>query len=231
MSNVTVEFQGRLNRHSINGRITRSDGTGVSGLTVQIAQGATAPVVTDIDGYYSFLQVPAGQSYTVVPSSTEFVFTPLSTTFDDLSTSQTVNFVGRLKPRLLTIDGSDVAVAIDSISFISQPFSIISSLGLSGDGLTRLAVFATNVEPSTTLSEISVVAQDDQGHIYPLEIEYIGDVTGQIWLKQLNIKLSQSMPIGKCTKVRLTVVGVVSNDARICIAGPGSSSSLASKSF
>ena len=227
VDNVAAEFQGRLNRHLIKGRITRLDGTGVSGLTVQIAQATTTPVVTDIDGYYSFLELPAGQSYTVIPSSTAFVFTPVNTTFDDLSTSQTVNFVGKLKPRLLTIEGSEFAVALDSVSFISQPFSILSSFGSSSDGVTRLAIFATNIEPTITSSDISVVAEDDEGHLYPLEIEYLGDVPGQIWLKQLNIKLSQNMPGGKCTRMRLTVAGVVSNEAKICIASGGSSSSLA----
>jgi hypothetical protein len=225
VENVIVGFQARLNRHSINGRITRSDGTGVSGLTLRLSETTTA--VTDLNGYYSFLELPAGQSYTVVPSSSAFVFTPMNTTLVDLSTTQTVNFVGKLKPRLLTIDASDIAVALDSTSFISQPFSIVSSFGFSGDGLTRLAVFSTNIEPTTASSEISVAAEDDEGHIYPLEIEYFGDVPGQIWLKQLNIKLSQTMPTDKCLKLKLTVAGVVSNDARICIAGAGSSSSLA----
>jgi len=221
VANVSVSFQARLDRHSINGRITRSDGTGISGLTVRIPQ-ASLTAVTDINGNYSVLQLPAGQSYTVVPSETEFVFVPLETTLDNLSANQTVNFVGRLKPQLLTIEASDIAVAVDAITFVAQPFSTLSSFASSGDGVTRVAIFAKNIEPFNTSSEMSVVAEDDEGNLYPLEIEYVGDVPGQIWLKQLDIKLSQNLPGGQCLKVRLTVGGVVSNDPRICVAGAGS---------
>ena len=98
--NITVAFNAQLNRHSISGRITRMDGTGVSGLTVQLTQSVATPVITDSNGYYSFSQLPAGGTYMVVPVSTTRAFTPVSTTFNDLSADGSANFTGNACTRV-----------------------------------------------------------------------------------------------------------------------------------
>jgi hypothetical protein len=215
--NVTVNFRARLNRHSIGGRITMTNGTGISGVKVQLAQSPTTSVTTDSNGSYSFRDLPAGQNYTVLPSSNDRVFTPSSITFDDLSKDEVANFGGKLQPELLTLDDSEVAIALDSFSFVAQPLSIFSFFGLNGDTLTRVTVFAKNLEPFITSSEISAVAEDDNAQIHPLEIEHIGEVPGHSWLKQLNIKLSRDLPAAGCVKLRISVAGVNSNDAQLCI--------------
>src|SRR6185295_15600528 len=120
----------RLNRHSITGRITRGDGTAFSGVVVQLAQSPSITATTDANGVYSFTQLPAGDDYTVVPSTNDFVFDPVNTTFAALHTEQTANFVGKLQPELITIESSELAVALDSVSFTAQPFSLLNSLGL-----------------------------------------------------------------------------------------------------
>lgn len=219
---LIVAFSGRLNRHSISGRITWADGSAVSGLTLQLTQSAATVVTTDSNGYYLFAELPAGQSYAVVPIG--FVFAPVNANFNDLATSQTANFVGGLRPELLRVETTQLAVALDSISFVAQPFSIFSSFGLNPDGLTRVTVFAKNLGEVASPSQISIVAQDDEGHTYPLEIEYFGTIPGQNWLKQLNVKLSSNLLSGRCVQLRLSVAGVNSNNAQICIAAAGGSS-------
>ena len=97
-------------------------------------------------------------------------------------------------------------------------------MGLNPDGLTRVTVFARNLEEVTSPSQISVVAEDDEGQTYPLEIEYLGTVLDQMWLKQLNVKLSSNLPSGRCVQLRLSVAGVNSNNAQICVAALGGSS-------
>ncbi len=97
-NNVTVVFRARVNRHSIGGRITKADGAGFAGLTVQVAPGITA--TTDENGFYSFSELAAGDNYTVVPLSGDFVFDPVNTTFSDLSADRAANFVGKLQPAI-----------------------------------------------------------------------------------------------------------------------------------
>ena len=214
--NVTADFSGSLNRHSISGRITNVNGIGIGGLTVQLGQSPATSVVTDANGYYSFTGLAAGQNYAVVPSSSAVVFTPANKAFDDLAADVTANFVGKIRPRIITADGSEQAIALDSLSLMAGPFSILSSLGFSSDGLTRLVIFATDVD-ATELSQLSLIALDDAGVTYPLVIEQIDNVRNQSWMKQVNFKLSQTLPSGKCVWLRLGVGDVTSNDARMCL--------------
>ena len=213
-NNVTVVFNGRVNRHSISGRITRADGTGFAGVPVQLAPGITA--TTDANGFYSFADLAAGENYTVVPLFGDFVFDPVNTAFNDLSADRAANFVGKLQPELLMIENSELAIALDSVSFVAQPFSLFSSLGFSTDGFMRVMIFAKDVE-AVNASQVSVVAEDDAGQTYPLEVEFIGEVPGQSWLKQLNLKLSPTTLGGKCVQLQLSVANVKSNNGRICI--------------
>jgi carboxypeptidase family protein/pectate lyase-like protein/SdrD B-like protein len=212
VDDVTVVFGARLNRHVISGRLTRLDGTGIGGVVVQLA---TATTTTDPNGFYSFPELPAGESYTVVPASNEFVFTPANTTLDDLSANSAANFVGKLEPELITIEGSELGIVLDAVSLIAQPTSFSDSL-FTKDGFKRIVTFAKNVEPVGP-SQVTAVATDDKGQATPLEVEFVGTVPGQSWLKQINLKLPANSLNGKCVQLRLTVAGVVSNNARICI--------------
>lgn len=220
-NNVNVVFRGRLSRHSIAGRITRADGTGFGGVMVQLAPGITA--TTDANGFYSFAELTAGESYTVIPSSGDFLFDPVNTTFSDLSADRAANFTGKLQPELLLIESSELAVALDSVSFMAQPLSLLSSLGFSTDGFVRVMIFGKNVD-ATNASQVSVVAEGDAGQTYPLEVEFIGEVPGQSWLKQLNLKISPTTLGGKCVQLKLAVAEVSSNNGRICIGNVTSSS-------
>jgi len=215
-NNLSVVLHARLNRHSIAGQITKADGSGISGVTLQLLEAPAITVTTDADGFYSFPELSAGESYTVVPSSNDFVFDPVNTSFNDLGADQEANFGGKLKPELIVIESSDLAIALDSVSFVPQPFSLFNSLGFSNDGMMRVMLFAKNLEPNS--SQVSVTAEEDNGKTYPLDIEYIGEIPSQSWLTQLNIKLSPTLLSGKCVQLRVSAAGVSSNNGRICIA-------------
>jgi protocatechuate 3,4-dioxygenase beta subunit len=216
-SDVSVIFDALLHRHSITGRLTRNDGTGMSGVAVQLVQFPTTSVTTDANGVYSFTQLMAGETYTVVPAANNFVFGPVSTTFEDLGADRVADFVGKLEPELMMINGSEFALALDAVSFITEPFSLLNSFGLNSDGFMRVMLFATNLEPVSGPSQVSVVAKDDTGQTHSLEVEYFGEIPGQSWLKQINIKVPSSSLSGKCVELKVTVAGVSSNDARICL--------------
>ena len=215
---VSLTFDARLNRHAIAGRIAGVNGASISGILVRLDQSPEVTQITDVNGFYSFTQVPAGQNYTVTPEpNTDFVFAPVTTTFSDLSGDQTANFMGWLRPEITTEPGSNVALALDSVTFIAQPFSPFNSLDFSNDGFLRITIFAKKVEPSVTLSQVSVLAEDNLGQFHPLQIEGMGNVPGQSWLKQFNLKLATSTFSNSCIKVRLTIASVPSNEARICL--------------
>jgi uncharacterized protein YjdB len=113
-ANVNANFAGRINRHSIKGRIIRVDGSAVSGVTLHLAQSPDNAIVTDDSGNYMFSDLAEGGTYTVVPASTDFAFTPVSQTFADLSADQTVDFVAQQTSFLLAgkvLDESDTPIS------------------------------------------------------------------------------------------------------------------------
>lgn len=217
LDHVTVAFSARLNRHSITGRLTRLDGSAMSGVVLQLAESPASTATTDSNGFYTFPELDAGGSYTVVPVLNDFVFGPANLTFTDLGANATANFTGKLVPQLIMSEGSEFAIALNSTSFVTQPFSIFNPLGLVNDGFLRVMIFATKLEPVSSPSQVSVVGTDDEGKTHPLEVEFLGEVPGQSWLKQLNIKVPSQTLSGKCVQLRLTVAEVNSNHGRICI--------------
>lgn len=217
VDHVTVVFSARLNRHSITGRLIRLDGSAMSGVVLRLAESPASTATTDSNGFYTFPELEAGGNYTVLPVLNDFVFAPANLTFADLSASATANFVGKLVPELIMSEGSEFVIALDSVNFVTQPFSLFNPLGLVNDGFLRVMIFATKLEPVSSPSQVSVIGTDDEGKTHPLEVEFIGEVPGQSWLKQLNIKVPSQTLSGKCVQLRLTVAEVNSNHGRVCI--------------
>ena len=217
-SNVEALFDASLQRHTISGQIVKNDGiNGMSGVTVNLVQSQATSTTTDANGNYSFPNVPAGQNYMVVPVVKDFlVFSPVSKVINDLSADTTANFIVKLRPELITLDHSDLALVFDSVSFVAQPFSIFEPMDFADDGMARVVVFAKNLERASSVSEITVYAEDPNHLVYPLPVEFIGNVAGQSWFKQINIRLLPNIGGGKCFKLRLYYDNLESNAARVC---------------
>ena len=217
-SNVEALFDASLQRHTISGQIVKNDGiTGVSGVTVNLIQLQALTTTTDANGKYSFPNLPAGQNYLVAPVPKDFlVFAPVNKVINNLSADSSANFIAKLRPELITIDHSDVALVFDSVSFVTQPFSIFHPMDFANDDMSRVVVFAKNLEQAKSASEIKVYAEDPNHLVYPLPVEFIGSVAGQGWFKQVNIRLLPSIGGGKCFKLRLYYDNLESNPARVC---------------
>ncbi len=216
-SNVEALFDASLNHHTISGRIATTNGAAVPGVTVRLIQLQTTSVTTDANGIYSFTDLPAGQNYTIVPVIKDFfVFVPGSKVINDLSADSTVDFLAKLRPELITADHSDFAVVFDSVSFITQPFSIFQPMDFADDGMARVVLFSKNIEKASSPSQVAVTAEDPNHLVYPLPVEFVGNVAGQSWLKQVNLRLLPGIGEGKCYKLRLYYDSLESNAARIC---------------
>lgn len=215
---VNAVFRARLNRHSIAGRIARPDGSGISGLTMQIGEPTMASVTTDANGNYTFADLAAGENYVVMPASDDYEFVPTSIVLEDLSADRTISFVGKPRPEVLRIENSENALVLDSVNFAAEPLSIFDYLGFGNDGFNRAMLFVRNLETIKDLSQVSVVAEDAEGNTYPLEVEFMGNLPDLSWLKQINIKLAPELS-GKCVQLKMTAVDVQSNkSAKICVA-------------
>ena len=215
---VNVVLRGTLNHHTIGGRIAKRDGTGASGVAVQLLPLGTK-VTTDANGTFSFANLPAGEDYTIVPLATDpMVVAPSNAIFVDLGEDRTANFIGKLRPQVVTLEHQpDIALVLESVNFASQSISLFNPL-FSTDGRTRLMIFARNLENVTSPSQLSMTGQDDTGAVYPFLVESVGNVPGLSSFKQLNVRAWSTLGPGKCVRLRLYSDNLESNVSRFCFA-------------
>jgi hypothetical protein len=90
-ADVRGDFVGTFVEHKITGRVTKSDGTAVPGVTVALSGSKSATATTDANGGYT-LNAPTGGDYTVTPSKTDYTFSPASRAFSALGSDQTAAF-------------------------------------------------------------------------------------------------------------------------------------------
>lgn len=122
-------------------------------------------------------------------------------------------------PALLSVESSTAAVALNSVTFVHDPFSLRTIPNLSPDQRTRISLFALNVEllPSENISILSAQAEDSQHRIFSLPVEFVGKVPNFDWLTQINLRLPDELSAGGDMLVKITVRGLASNEAKIRI--------------
>ena len=78
--------------HSINGHVTRSDSTALSGAILTLSGDTTRTAQTDAEGNYDFPNLPGGGNYSLTISKQYYAFSEPSRTFTNLVSNQTANF-------------------------------------------------------------------------------------------------------------------------------------------
>jgi choice-of-anchor B domain-containing protein len=127
------------------------------------------------------------------------------------------NFVST--PQLLTEWNSTRAIAVDSVTRMREPFAVNSALNFSTDGRTRVMLFASNVnlapgEPQTVLT---AQAEDGQGRIYPLHVEFVGKFPDYELVTQVVVVLPQELANAGDVSISLNLRGTTGNKAQIRI--------------
>lgn len=105
-----------------------------------------------------------------------------------------------------------------------EPFSVTTTNNFSLDRRTRLMLFATNVEllPGEIQTALMVQAEDTEGRVFSLPIEYVGVVANFNWLTQINVKLSDELVSVGEVRVSIRLRGEVSNPALVNLAASSS---------
>lgn len=97
IANITSDqlrnFAATRANYSISGRVTTNLNVGLSGVTVNLSGNVTNSTTTDANGNYSFTNLTAGYSYSVVPSASPFMFAPVGINYLD-GNQTNVNFNG-----------------------------------------------------------------------------------------------------------------------------------------
>jgi len=113
-------------------------------------------------------------------------------------------------PKLLTEEGTGRAIVLDSVTWLREPFPVVTSHNFSLDGRTRIVLFATHVNLSPG-ELITAQAEDSQNRFFPLTIEFVGKVPHFDWLTQVIVKLPDELANAGEVRVSINVRGTSSN--------------------
>jgi hypothetical protein len=124
-------------------------------------------------------------------------------------------------PSLLTLEGSEEAIAFESVTFMRAPFTVNRAPGLGGDGRTRVILFATDVEllQGEGASAVTAQAEDTRHQFYSLPVEFVGKVPNYDSLAQLVAQLPEVVPVGDI-RVSITLHGKSSNQVTVRLRSP-----------
>jgi hypothetical protein len=190
---------------TITGSVTDNTGHPMADALVIVISDVTGTQLafTDQSGNY-VLTYTGGVSHrlSITASKSGYTFEPTLTIFissSSLTGNKTQNFVGTPIPIILTIvqtpilltqENSLHALALDSVTWTSEPFGVINAHNFSSDQHTRVSLFAVNVDLAQgQLSTLEAQAETSTGQVFPLTIEFVGTVPNHSWLKQVVVKL------------------------------------------
>jgi uncharacterized protein (TIGR03437 family) len=78
-------------------------------------------------------------------------------------------------------------------------------------------IFAINVAPGETASNVTTQAVDSQNIIYSLPVEFLGTVPNYDWLTEIVVRLPDELTNVTAVQLNINVRGVASNKVLINI--------------
>ena len=127
------------------------------------------------------------------------------------------------KPVLISQTSSTRAIALECATMRAEPFPLTSSVNYSSDNRTRICIFAMDLEllPGEGANAFSSDVQDGNGKIYPLRVEYVGQVPSFPGITMVAVRLSDDIGDVGDVLLRLNLHGMSSNRVRLAIGHSG----------
>lgn len=209
-------------------RVNITFATEPAGLRIEInGTTITAPhTLVSWDGYILNVNAPAqldgaGRAFEFASwsdggAATHAITTPAS------AATYTAVFRTTAAPQLLTEEGTERAIALNAVTWTRDPFALTTEHFFNSDRRTRVALFAVNARLVTgeDVSAMTVQAEDAQGRIYPLAVEFVGQVPVHDWLTQIIVRLPDELAGVSEVWVRVSLRGQTSNRALIGLRHP-----------
>ncbi|HET9525163.1 MAG TPA: PQQ-dependent sugar dehydrogenase [Pyrinomonadaceae bacterium] len=120
-------------------------------------------------------------------------------------------------PLIVTETNSDLAIALDSVTMMRDPFPLTTLFNLSTDGRTRLMLFVMNLDllAGENSSAVTARAEDAALNVFPLTVQFVGKVPNFDWLTQVVVRLPDNTPTAQPIFVSVSLRGQTSNKARV----------------
>jgi len=208
-----------------------TDGTltlnGTAGLSFTVGDGTDDPLMTftgsiaNINAALEGMKNLGFGSGVITITTNDLGHNGIGGPLSDTDTIQ-VTVVDNLAPQLLTIPGTDRAIAFDSTSFVIDPFNLQGNSNFIADFRTHIMLFALHAQlrPGETASAITAEADVD-GTIVPLTVESVMTVPNFDWLTQIVVRFPDGFSTGgggpHDAKIRIHLRGQTSNQAVIII--------------
>ena len=128
------------------------------------------------------------------------------------------------KPVLISQPDSTRAIALEATTFTNEPFSLTPlSRFHDPDPRTRILLFALNLnlQSGEDLTAVTADAEDIAHRRYSLRVEFIGEVPGEVWMKQVTLRLNDDFIDPGDVLIGITYRGVASNRVRVGIGHVG----------
>jgi beta-glucanase (GH16 family) len=122
-------------------------------------------------------------------------------------------------PVLFTEEGANRALALDSVTFMRDPFSVTGRYNFSSDQRTRLMLLSANLDlqPGDGPAIVAAQADDGSGHLYPLTVEWIGRLPDFDWITVVIAKLPEELANANQALVSLTAHNQSSNTVLVSL--------------
>jgi hypothetical protein len=126
-------------------------------------------------------------------------------------------------PELVSEPNSTRGVALESVTWVKEPFSPTQQIPFSADSRTRILLYARNLDllPSEDASAVTAEGEDATRTRYPLIVEFVGKVQGFDWLSMVIVRLNDSWGDVGDVLVGISLRGVASNRVRVGIGHTG----------
>jgi len=135
----------------------------------------------------------------------------------------TSNAATNKKPILLSEATTTRAVAFESVTMLTEPFSPTATIAYASDTRTRVCIFAMDLEllAGEGANAFSSDVQDGSGKIYPLKVEYVGRVPDFPGITMIVVRLADDLGDVGDVLLRLNLHGMSSNRVRVAIGHSG----------
>ncbi|HEX8131481.1 MAG TPA: M64 family metallopeptidase [Pyrinomonadaceae bacterium] len=122
-------------------------------------------------------------------------------------------------PVLLTDGDTQRAIALDTVTWLSGPFTLFTLHNFSADQRTRISLFVYNAEllPGESHTAFTAQAEDSQQRTFPLAVEYAAKAPGLDGVTQLVVKLPDELASAGEVLISVSLRGTSSNKASISI--------------
>jgi uncharacterized protein (DUF1800 family) len=126
-------------------------------------------------------------------------------------------------PTLISQSGNTRAVAFESVTMKAEPFPLTSSVTYSPDTRTRICIFAMNLQllAGEGANAFSADVQDSAGKLYPLKVEFMGQVPSFPGITMFIVRLADDIGDVGDVLLRLNLHGMASNRVRMAIGHTG----------